>query len=177
MATSGTPAPSTQSQADKPVLAIQVLGTIKWFNVRNGNGFVNRNGTKEDAFVPQTAIKRNNPREFLRSVGDGETVECDVEGEKGAEAANVTGRGGGGGSCYAPNRHRFRQFIIPGLSRLPHRPRWQRLHQVPQNRASKGNELKTLGRGPDDGAHCPSSTDGALCEAQGPQPAAAYRGR
>ena len=35
----------------------------------------------------------------------------------------------------------------------------------------------TLGSGPDDGAHHPSSTDSASCEALGPQPAAAHRGQ
>jgi len=61
-------------------------GTVKWFNVTKGYGFITReNG--QDVFVHFKAING----EGYKKLDEGDQVEFDVEdGAKGPQAANVT---------------------------------------------------------------------------------------
>lgn len=61
-------------------------GTVKWFNVQKGYGFITPEDGGEDIFVHHTNIEM----EGFRKLYNGQEVEYEVgEGEKGPQANNV----------------------------------------------------------------------------------------
>lgn len=82
-----------EKQAKKEVLEKGIAGKVKWYSVRAKYGFIEREDGKEDVFVHQSVISASPmQKQYLRTLDNDEPVEFDVvKGDKGPEAANVTG--------------------------------------------------------------------------------------
>jgi len=136
---------SVKPVIERKVLATKLTGTVKWFNVKNGYGFITRDDTNEDIFVHQSAIAKNNPNKYKKSVGENEKVEFDlVQGEKGNEAANVTGPNGEPvqGSKYAAEKKSRKNRYNRNRRRRTPNPK-QNLSD--NNTTGEGNEITQEG--------------------------------
>ena len=117
----------------KEIIATKVTGTVKWFNVKHGYGFITRNDTDSDVFVHLSAIAKNNPKKKVKSLGEHEVVEFDIfVGKNGQEATNVSGPDGEPvkGSRYAGDR-RVKQGCVC----------CQKQRKYCRNRRSKNSEF------------------------------------
>jgi cold shock protein len=58
-------------------------GTVKWFNPTKGYGFIQPSGGGKDVFVHISAVERAG----LGSLNEGQTVEYEIESNRGKESA------------------------------------------------------------------------------------------
>jgi len=96
--------PDKKNTSNKIYSEQSVIGKVKWFNVKAGFGFINRNDNGQDVYAHYSSIENKNPNHRVRSLADGELVRFNIiEGSKGAEASDIAGIDGGPvqGSEYA----------------------------------------------------------------------------
>ena len=61
-------------------------GTVKWFNMKKGFGFIERNDKEKDAFIHASAVKAAG----IRFLNEGDELEFELEdGPKGPSAVNL----------------------------------------------------------------------------------------
>jgi CspA family cold shock protein len=58
-------------------------GTVKWFNPTKGYGFIQPSGGGGDVFVHISAVERAG----LRSLNEGQTIEYEIESNRGRQSA------------------------------------------------------------------------------------------
>jgi CspA family cold shock protein len=79
---------SSRSPLDRQPLeaSVQEMGTVKWYNVAKGFGFIVRDGGGKDVFVHVSALQRAG----IMGLNEGQRVFVGVaEGQKGPEAASI----------------------------------------------------------------------------------------
>ncbi len=60
------------------------IGTVKWFNIAKGYGFIAHEDGSQDAFVHTSALERAG----ISSLGEGQKVEYELQsGQKGKNSA------------------------------------------------------------------------------------------
>jgi CspA family cold shock protein len=80
---SSFPVATSRGPAD---VSVDRVGTVKWFNVKRGYGFIALADGKQDIFVHVSALERSG----LTGLNEGQQVVVDIgEGRKGPEAARV----------------------------------------------------------------------------------------
>ncbi|XP_072023243.1 uncharacterized protein [Amphiura filiformis] len=86
-------APPKQSETKEEIIEKNILGTVKWFNVKKCYGFITRKDTNCDVFVHKSGITKANPTHLKASLHDNELVIFDIVNVAGRtpEAVNVAG--------------------------------------------------------------------------------------
>ena len=62
---------------------MMATGTVKWFNPTKGYGFIQPSSGGKDVFVHISAVERAG----LNSLNEGQTVEYEIESNRGKESA------------------------------------------------------------------------------------------